>query len=200
MYDTQGNAGGTFRSGDLALGAAYAHRLGQLWLGGGLKIIRQTLDDRSATGAALDLGLVSTHAAEIGEGPVDFGVALNHLGPPLKLGATADPLPLRARLGANWRHSPVFDAAFDVVVPSDDSPFLAIGLEARLPAARLGSAKDWSAAARVGFDQSHMREVDGLAGVTAGFGLDLSGVRVDYAWVPQGDLGTSNRFTVAFRF
>lgn len=200
VYDTQGNAGGTFRSGDMALGAAYAHRLGKLWLGGGLKLLRQTLDDRSATGAALDLGLVAPHAAEIGEGPLDFGVALNHLGPPLKLGATADPLPLRARFGANWRASPVFDAAFDLVLPSDQAPFLSIGLEARLPAAKLGSSKEWSAAARVGFDQSHAREVDGISGVTAGFGLDLAALRVDYAWLPHGDLGTSNRFTVAFRF
>ncbi|MDX6769651.1 MAG: PorV/PorQ family protein [Elusimicrobiota bacterium] len=199
-YDAQGNAGGTFRSNDLALGAAYAHRLGRLRLGGGLKVIRQSLDDRSATGAALDLGVSAPHVSEIGEGPFDLGASVSHLGPPLKLGATADPLPLRVRLGGNWRATPVFDAAADIVLPADGSAFLALGFEARLPAARLGSAKDWSAALRLGFDQDHMREVDGLTGLTAGFGLDLSGMRVDYAWVPYGDLGTTNRVTLAFRF
>lgn len=199
-YDAQGNAGGTFRSGDLAGGAAYAHRFGKVFLGAGLKVLRSTLDDRSAAGAALDLGLMAPHASELGDGPLDLGVAINHLGPPLKLGPTADPLPLRVRLGGNWRASPIFDAAWDVVLPADQAPYLCVGFEARLPASALGSERDWSAAARVGYDQSHGRDVDGIGGVTAGFGVDLSGLRVDYAWLPYGDLGTSNRVTLAFRF
>jgi hypothetical protein len=199
-YDAQGNAGGTFRSGDFALGTAYAHRVGTVYWGGGLKLLRSTLDDRSATGAALDLGFMAPHASELGDGPLDLGVSVSNLGPPLKLGPTADPLPLRVRLGGNWRASPIVDAAWDVVLPADQAPYLCVGAEARLPAARLGSNKDWSAAARFGYDQSHGRDVDGIGGVTAGFGVDLSGFRVDYAWVPFGDLGTANRITLGFRF
>jgi hypothetical protein len=199
-YDAQGNAGGKFNSGDLALSGAYARRVGGVYLGGSLQLLRQSLDDRHATGVAADLGLVAPHASELGDGPLDLGVTLNHIGPPVKLGPTADPLPLRVRMGTDWHASPIVDAAFDLVLPSDQAPFLCIGLEARLPAARLGSGKDWSAAARVGYDQSHGRDVDGIGGVTAGFGLDLSGFRIDYAWVPYGDLGTANRITLAFRF
>lgn len=199
-YDAQGNAGGTFRSSDYSIGGGYAHRLGKIYLGGGLKVIRQTLDDRSGTGAAVDLGFMAPHASELGDGPVDLGVAINHIGPPIKLGPTADPLPLRLRVGADWHASPVFDAAWDIVLPSDSSPYLCIGFEARLPAEAMGSNKNWSAAARFGYDQSHGRDVDGIGGVTAGVGLDLSGMRLDYAWVPYGDLGTQNRVTLGFRF
>jgi hypothetical protein len=57
-----------------------------------------------------------------------------------------------------------------------------------------------SASLRLGYDQSHSRELDGVAGMTAGGGLDLGGFRLDYAWVPYGELGMQNRFTLAFRF
>ena len=40
------------------------------------------------------------HASELGDGPLDLGLAVNHIGPPMKLGPTAAPLPLRLRLGA----------------------------------------------------------------------------------------------------
>jgi hypothetical protein len=53
---------------------------------------------------------------------------------------------------------------------------------------------------RVGYDQSHGRKVDGLTGLTAGGGVELKGFRLDYAWVPFGTLGTTNRFSLAFRF
>lgn len=199
-YDAQANAAGTFKTGAFALGTSYAHRVGRVWFGGGLKILRQTLADRSATGAAVDLGLVAPQASNLGDGPLDLGVSIVNLGPPLKLGATADPLPMRARVGGNWRVNPVFDAALDIVLPADQAPFIAIGFEGRLPASRLGSSKDWSAAMRLGYDQSHGRDVDGIGGVTAGFGMDFSGLRIDYAWTPYGDLGTANRVTLAFRF
>lgn len=199
-YDAQGNSAGTFKSGDLALGASYAHRAGRMWFGGGLKILRQTLDDRSAAGAAVDLGLAAPSASHLGDGPLDLGLSLVNLGPPVKLGPTADPLPARVRAGANWRVNPVFDAALDLVLPADQAPFVCIGFEGRLPAAKMGSSKDWSAAMRVGYDQSHGRDVDGIGGVTAGFGVDFSSLRVDYAWTPYGDLGVANRITFALRF
>lgn len=199
-YDAQGNAVGTFKSGDLALSTAYAHRVGRVWVGGGLKVLRQTLDDRSATGAAADLGVVAPSVSQLGEGTLDTGLSVVNLGPPLKLGPTADPLPLRVRAGGVWRVNPNVDAGLDVVLPADQSPYVAVGFEGRLPASALGSSRDWSAALRVGYDQGHGRDVDGIGGVTAGFGLDVSSLRVDYAWTPYGDLGTANRITLAFRF
>jgi hypothetical protein len=42
--------------------------------------------------------------------------------------------------------------------------------------------------------------VDGFTGFSAGAGFDFSALRLDYAWVPFGDLGTVNRITIAFRF
>jgi hypothetical protein len=199
-YTAQGDADGAFTPTDLAAGAWYAHRLGILSLAAGLKLIQSTLAERSAMSGAMDIGILARHVTDIGEGPLDLGLALQHLGPPVKLGAVADPLPTRIRVGAQWRVSPTFDAGFDFVCPVDQDPYVSVGMEARVPAAKLGSAKPWTASVRAGFDENRTRGVEGFSGVSAGGGLDFSAMRVDYAWVPFGDLGTVNRITLAFRF
>lgn len=200
-YNATGDATGKFSPTDLALGAWYARRLaGPLSLGGGLKVIRAQLDDRSGMSAALDFGLLAKHVAEIGDGPFDAGLAIVNIGPPLKLGATADPLPARIRAGGLWHLSPVFDAGLDINVPVDQDPYASLGVEGRIPASQVGSKKPWILAIRAGYDQNRTRGVDGLTGFAAGAGFDFAALRLDYAWLPFGDLGTVNRITLAFRF
>ena len=199
-YNGVGDSTGRFTPTDLALGAWYARRLiGPLSLGGGLKLIHSSLDDRSGTTAALDLGLLAKHVADLGDGPVDLGFAITNVGPPLKLGGSSDPLPARMRAGAMWRVSPNLDVGLDLNLPVDADPYVALGVERRILAAAFGSAKPWAVALRVGYDQNRTRGVEGLTGLSAGAGFDASRLRVDYAWVPFGELGTVNRISIAFR-
>lgn len=200
-YNAIGDATGKFTPTDLALGAWYARRLiGPLSLAGGLKIIRSAIDDRSGTTAALDFGLLAKQVAELGDGPLDVGFSVQNIGPPLKLGSSSDPLPARIRAGALWRVAPTLDACLDVNLPVDQDPYASLGFEGRLPASRMGSKKPWVFAIRGGYDQNRTRGVDGFTGFSAGAGFDFSALRLDYAWVPFGDLGTVNRITIAFRF
>ena len=200
-YNALGDATGSFTPNDLALGAWYARRLlGPLSLAGGLKIIRSSLADRSGTTAALDFGLLAKHVADLGDGPLDAGFAIQNIGPPLKLGSSSDPLPARIRAGGLWHISPTFDAGLDVNLPVDSDPYASLGVEARLPASVVGSKKPWIVSVRGGFDQNRTRGVDGFTGFSAGAGFDFSALRLDYAWIPFGDLGSVNRITIAFRF
>ena len=82
----------------------------------------------------------------------------------------------------------------------DQDPFVTLGVETRLPAASVGSAKPWMVSVRAGFDQNRTRGVEGFTGFSAGAGFDFSSLRLDYAWIPFGDLGSVNRMTIAFRF
>ncbi len=199
-YTAQGDSNGTFTPLDAALGIGGAVRSGAFAFGGDIKGVRSSLSDKSGTTAAVDLGLTGRHVTDLGEGPLDVGAAVSNFGPPLKLGSVADPLPLRIRAGALWHAAANFDAALDVVFPVDQDPYAAFGVEMRFPAALVGSTKAWSAALRAGYDQNRARSVDGFAGASFGAGLDMSALRLDFAFLPLGALGSSTRITLAFRF
>lgn len=199
-YNGVGDMTGSFTPSDAALGGWYAHRLGPVSAAGGVKLIRSALAERSAMSGAVDIGLLASHVVEVGDGPLDLGLAIQHVGPPIKLGAVADPLPARARVGMMWRASPTFDAGFDLVLPVDQDPYMSMGVESRFPASMIGSVKPWTASVRAGFDESRTRGVDGLSGLSAGGGLDFFSARVDYAWIPYGDMGSVNRITLGLRF
>jgi tetratricopeptide (TPR) repeat protein len=54
---------------------------------------------------------------------------------------------------------------------------------------------------RAGFQQSlEDNSIDGLTGFTAGVGFHLSGLSVDYAYLPYGDLGNSHRINLSYFF
>ena len=199
-YTSIGDASGSFTPLDVAAGAGYARRIGPVSLGAGLKVIRSSLADQSGTSAAVDLGVLAKHVTDIGDGPLDLGGSVTNLGPPLKLGSSSDALPLNARIGGLWHVSPTFDAALDLVFPVDQDPYAALGVEARFPAAMMGSARPWVASLRGGYNQNAGRGVDGFTGVSFGGGLDFAALRVDYAWIALGALGSANRITLAFRF
>jgi hypothetical protein len=53
---------------------------------------------------------------------------------------------------------------------------------------------------RAGYQTADQSGLDGMTGLSAGAGFGDQGWRVDYAWVPQGDLGTSNQFSFSATF
>lgn len=201
-YDGRGDAAGSFTPSDQAFSAAYAARVGETRCGGALKLIRQSLADVSATGIAADLGVQARSVATAGEGPLDLGASLTNLGPPIKLGGEKAPLPLALRGGVLWHTSPTFGAALDVNLPADAAPYVSLGFEWDwlLSVGGRRAASSPKASVRAGYNQGRARDHEGLAGLSAGAGLDLASFRLDYAWVPFGDLGTTNRVSLAFRF
>jgi hypothetical protein len=194
QYDAVGNAVGKFSPYDLGFSLGYARRLSRILIGGAVKMVRSSIAEASATTAAVDFGIQAPHVGDVGDGPLDVGVSFSNLGPPLKLGAVPAPLPFSMRGGMFWHLSSFVGAAADIVLPVDEAPYAALGLEATL------KQNQYAAALRLGYDQSHSRGVDGLAGLTAGAGLDAGFLRIDYAWVPFGDLGMTNRIAATFRF
>jgi hypothetical protein len=193
-YSSVGDSTGQFTPYDAALGAAYAYRLGSYLLGAGAKLIRSSIADTAGTAFAVDLGFQAPHVIDLGEGPLDAGASINNLGTPMRVGSVSAPLPMTMRLGGQWHIVPTVNAALDLVLPVDNSPYVAFGLEGVM------KQNGWKGFLRLGYDMNNGRGVDGLGGITAGVGVDFSRFRLDYAWVPFGDLGTTNRILMVFRF
>lgn len=193
-YSSVGDNTGSFAPNDLALTGAYGMTVNRLRMGWALKLIRSSIAEQSGATAALDFGLQADRVADLGDGPLDVGASMSNLGPPMKLGSATSALPFSLRGGAVWRASPNFSAILDLVMPADQTPYVTMGGEI------FTRQKGWAGFVRLGFNQARTRSIDGLTGLTAGAGLDLERFRIDYAWVPYGDLGMMNRITLAFRF
>lgn len=194
-YDRFGNASGSFSPTDLCLAGAYAHKFEALSAGGALKVIRSEIAGAAGTTFAMDLGVAADRVSAIGEGPVDLGASLRNFGPGIQVGSASDPLPFAIQMGARWHVSPQMALMLDGFMPVDDSPYPALGGEFTQP---FGAASKGQL--RFGYNVKRQRSVDGLTGLTAGGGLDLERFRVDYAWVPFGELGTTHKLTLAFKF
>ncbi|MBI4346167.1 MAG: PorV/PorQ family protein [Elusimicrobia bacterium] len=194
-YSTVGDPTSGFTPNDLAFTVGYGKKLDVLRLGAGLKLVRSQLSDASGTTFALDFGAQYLGAMNTSEGPIDLGVSVQNLGPGLSMGSSSDPLPFKLQLGARWHISDRIAGVLDGIMPVDQDPAAALGVEGRFPV-----GENIAASIRGGYNVARTRGVDGLTGLAAGFGLEWNQIRLDYAWVPYGDLGATNRITFGYAF
>jgi hypothetical protein len=80
----------------------------------------------------------------------------------------------------------------DILVPRDHEIGLALGGEYSKRLGQMGFT------ARGGYRTDS--DVDGFAGVSAGGGIDVGRVGLDFAWVPFGDLGNAYRYSLHIKF
>jgi hypothetical protein len=182
---------------DVGVLLSYARPAGRgLSLGGSLKLVRQDLVGHGSFGIGADLGALwrPGHLIQFGARLSDAtttqlywdGGTRETVNPSLYLGGAVLPT-----LGAG---------AFDLRLTAD----LALTFEGRETASSFGSgflggdlrlgAEGWYRhlfAARVGH---------GEFGVTAGAGFRIRGLGVDYAFVPNEDLGSSHRVSASYSF
>ncbi|OGC79474.1 MAG: hypothetical protein A2145_00375 [candidate division Zixibacteria bacterium RBG_16_40_9] len=154
-----------------------------LLLKGGLnfKILNHNLEDRSATGFGLDLGILAT--------PTDyFSWGLNWqdiMEPELKLQTTEEKIPSNLKAGIKLSHqfsNQSILAAFDIdKTRGRDVKFHAGGEYGLFETLFL----------RGGFDRDY---------ATLGLGIFYNFIQADYAFKFQNDLGNTHRVSLTFRF
>lgn len=182
-----GGTGSEVGYNDLAFGGGYARSLGALSLGVGLKMLREQIDDVTATGFALDGGAL--YRVERVQGLV-VGAALRNVGPDVKFQTTKEKLPTELRVGAGYSRVAFgagHTAAFDLGKDRFDNAKLGFGLESvlgRILAVRLG----------------YTTRNDAGMGIAAGVGWLLESARFDYAIVPFDDLGVAHRVSLTYRW
>ncbi|MFA6004097.1 MAG: hypothetical protein WC881_08510, partial [Elusimicrobiota bacterium] len=58
----------------------------------------------------------------------------------------------------------------------------------------------WNVAGRMGYSSQTLNDVTGMTGLCVGAGFGTRGLSFDYAFVPYGGLGITNRFSVSAKF
>lgn len=127
------------------------------------------------------------------------GIAFQNLGPGVRYGPERFPLPMGLRLGTyyqfDWQRIGLVGARlfFDANMSGGGTPDLHLGLECPFQnvfALRLGY--------RLG--PQDYRSLSFVSGLTAGLGVALGNFVVDYACVPYGNLGVTQRVSLRMAF
>lgn len=121
------------------------------------------------------------------ESGVTFGVSVLHLGPRVD-GAT---LPGAFRVGTAYHTGPVhgvMDLSYGL---ADHLTDWGAGVEWR-PVPQVSARAGWR-------QEGRGQGIGGARGITGGFGARLGRFRLDYAYVPFGDLVTTHRLSVEYR-
>jgi long-subunit fatty acid transport protein len=189
-------AAGTFSAADTAVALSYAKHAGRAQVGATVKTIQQRIAAFQARGTAVDLGL--KHPAPLKN--VTLGYAVQNLGPKMSFeGGRPYHLPLTLKAGAGYAPSASLSMGYDLKYqPRERSFQMAYGVEfkpldsvALRAGYLLGGAKTLGDAAGG----------SALAGLQGGFGLHFRrDYRLDYAVIPMGEAGNTQRLSFSAKF
>jgi len=169
---------GEFGVYDGVFNLAWAHPWNQkLRVGANLKLIRQSIYTETATGSAVDLGLLYRPHAHL-----HLGLALRNFGRMSKLDQTATALPRAVRAGGAYTgFAPLF-VGLEVQRAAGGSTTLHLGGEYAIHPRLL---------VRGGYQSADTRDL------TLGLGIAAGSWSVDYAFIPfSSGLGEAHRFSV----
>lgn len=185
---------GSFSSQDMALSLAYARKeafpgmLDNLDAGFAIKFINSKISDSSAFAMAADAGVIYRAWEK-----ANISMVLQNLGNSMKFEDESDSLPLNLKAGFLYRPNDRLNLAAELNQYFIDEKFYAAaGAEYwfRNSFALRGGYK-------FGYDTSNLGSQVGLS---LGFGVKTSGLGVDYAFLPFGDLGNIHRFGFWIQF
>ncbi len=176
---------GTFGVYDFVILTGIGYRINDMVsVGTNLKFFQEGLEDVTASGVAFDLGVL----AKVPNTGFSFGASIQNLGPSAKYIEASESLPMTYRLGAAYKMPTTIRGTFalDFVKTRGQDFQIHPGLE-------FGISNSFYL--RGGY-QVEERAGNGM---TAGFGLELvDRHRVNYVYVPYGDLGDTHRAEVVF--
>lgn len=172
---------------DASAALAYAKKLSKkLNAGFTLKGIYRQLDDKTASGAAVDLGLLY----KPGKGKPRIGLAVQNIGYETAFISEASSLPLTVKAGISNRY-----LKNKLLAAMDGNYSVVDGVWS------LGTGFDWNLhkmfSLRFGYKYNNaMTTLGALAGISGGIGFEISKFSIDYAFVPYGDLGYTHRASI----
>ena len=194
-YDRTGvKQNSTYTPTDMALAFSLARNFETVPVGATIKFISSSIDDKTAMAVAADVGACYDIAYSGAEKKIRLGLAVQNIGTPMKFETESFPLPLNVKLGAACSASDHTVIALDLNKAVDSDVTAHVGAEYAL---QLGGSS--SLAGRLGY-KTNARWSEGLTGITAGIGISINRLGLDYAFVPYGDLDTTHRISISLGF
>ena len=176
--DEWGEPSGEFSAFDRQVSVGYGNQISpRLGVGLAVGLIESKIADDSKSTYSGNLGVLFS---------LSESVSLALVGQNIGTSLGTDSLPFTIRGGAAVKSGSLI-LATDLVNPSDEPVYYCAGLEwwlGKMLALRLGYRSNRS----IG------------SGITAGLGIHKGKVRFDYAYVPYGELGTTQRVSLSFKF
>ena len=179
---------------DMAIYLTYARYFflndgGMIDVGANLKYIYSKIED-SASAFAVDAGAIFT----LPDAVTSIGAVVQNAGTSMTYNDESEDLPLMFKIGASRRFIKNLLIALDINFPSDSSIYPSVGAEYGI-----NILKDADIFLRAGYD-GRQKDTPGTGGLNAGFGIKYLDFTFDYAFSADGDLGVSNRASLAIRF
>ena len=195
--DQSGVGIGSFDPYDLAVSVGYGYKINGMGLldGYSVGVAAKWIQARIATTAsaeAADLGVLSPGYVN---DKLHWAFTATNLGSTMKFDSANENLPEAFRLGGSYKILGNWLGSADVAFPRGNAPYLALGTEYSYDAGH-----DLSVAIRGGYNTSTVQDVTGFTGFSFGAGIGFQKYSFDYAVVPFGDLGLTQRLSLSARF
>ena len=124
----------------------------------------------------------------------DLSAVAENMGVGQNFDQTRDSTPFRFRVGGAMNLTPSFLFSLEAIIPANNIPQGAIGVEYTLMAGR--SIK---LAMRAGFNSLTIQSLDTYSTASCGIGVKYRDLSFDYAFAPMGDLGSEvSRFSLSW--
>lgn len=182
--------GGSVNPGDTAVSLAYARKISGFSAGVCAKSISSELSGK-ASALAADFGVLSPAYLD---GRLTLALGAQNLGGKLKYDQVSESLPSNVRLGGAFTPAGGWLLVLDLDLPNNNGLYAGAGAEKRF------ALNGFGAAVRAGYNTRNSGDAGGLTGFSTGFGLDLAGLRLDYALLFSGDLGEAHRVSLVYGF
>ena len=189
-YDITGLKTGELHPNDLAISAAYSTKLNNyIDVGATAKFISSTIKN-SATTCAFDAGAIYY----LDNYNLRLAVAARNFGGKLKYVSEEEALPEIVVAGIAYEVIKNLEIVTDVNFPTNSDVYFGVGGEYKF-----NLKKEINLACRAGYN-SLSSNINGLNNVSAGFGISYKEYRLDYSFMPFGELGNANLLSVNIEF
>jgi hypothetical protein len=187
--DINNNPTNSFTPNDTAVTLSYSRNIAALMVGVNLKYITSTITN-SASAVAGDIGVLYK-ASESG---LSVGACVQNAGTAMQFSDQAEQLPLTAKAGCAYSLESGLILSVDIDAPIDNAPYFCGGTEYTWKI-----DKSLSGSVRVGYT-TLTQNVTGFEGISGGVGCTYKNYSLDYAFMPYGDLGSTNRISLGIKF